>query len=137
MNRLALTGMIASLATGCIIIDDDPVVIVDGNDAPALIWADAGCYWSDPHRDTIWWFEAEVFDADGRGDITAVYADVFDARGAWTDSFELYPETPDPDVWFSDWLEYSTYLWCGDAYTIDFVVYDRSDAWDSYTIAIR
>ncbi len=83
----------------------------------------------------MWWFDTEVFDDNGRNDIVAVYADVYGPQGNVIDSFELYNETPNPDEWFSDWLQWSTYLDCYyGGYEVDFVAYDVHDAVDVYTV---
>ena len=130
---LTLSATLAALATGCIIVDDNdaPDVVVVGNAAPYVAYADAGCYWSDWEYDYVWWFEAEVWDDDGYGDIEAVYADIYDARGNWVDTFELYDETNYPELWFSDWLQYYSYMDCSyGGYVVDIVAYDWSGAYD-------
>lgn len=135
MTRLLPVALTALVASGCIVYEDggpppDPYV----NYAPFVEWADAGCYWDDYYRDDIWYFEADVTDPNGALDVVAVYADVYDARGEWADSFELYP-TQDPVYWFSDWLGSSTWLDCYySGYEVDFVAYDSFDAYDVLTI---
>lgn len=137
-NARLLTALLAtSLTSGCVIYTDDddndytPPPQQDVNYAPLIGFAEAGCYWDNYNGDFIWYFDSHVFDDDGWRDIRSVHADVYDAYGDWVDSFELYRETPDPDVWFSDWLQYSTYLDCYyGGYTVDFVAYDQYEAYD-------
>jgi hypothetical protein len=137
--RAATTMTTAALAlaalSGCVVVSDDhhephpqPAYV---NYMPEIAWADSGCYWDDYNHDFIWWFDAGVYDANGRQDIVAVYADVYDYQGHLIDSFELYPEMPDPDEYYSDWLQHTTYLDCyRDDYVVDFVAYDTFDEWD-------
>ena len=142
MRLASLLGIsVLPLLTGCVIEVQD-VSSSNGNnhyevynDAPVIDYADAGCYWDNYNRDYIWWFEADVFDSDGYGDVAAVYADLFDSNGHWVDGFELFQETPAPELWFSDWLELSTYLDCswGD-YIVEFTAYDWSDAYDNVSV---
>jgi len=137
MTRLFSLALVALASTGCLVYEDPgpgpgPVHV---NSAPLVTWADAGCYWDGAYQDDIWFFEADADDPDGTLDVVAVYADVYDARGEWADSFELFP-TQDPLYWFSDWLGSSTWLDCGyPGYQVDLVAYDTSDAYDVRTIA--
>lgn len=131
-----LMALTLSLTSGCIVVADDndpaprPV-----NVAPYVNWADAGCYYDSYYNDFIWWFETEVWDDNGAQDVVAVYADVYDARGTFVETFQLFPEGPTPQIWFSDWLQYSTYLDCYySGYQIDIVAYDSFDAYDAVTI---
>ena len=127
-----------SLTTGCVVYTDDhdhqdPPEYV--NYTPHVSWAESGCYYDDYNNDFIWWFETEIFDDNGRQDIVAVYADVYSFHGNLVDSFELYNETADPDIWFSDWLQWSTNLDCyNDGYEVDIVAYDSFDTYDAVTI---
>ena len=143
MTRIAfiLTGLIT--ATGCVIsVEDDtrrdrhPEVAVVYNVAPTVWDGEAGCYWDSYYGDDIWYFEADVDDADGPGDIVSVWADVYDEGhgGAYVESFELYP-TNDPYIWFSDWMGSSTWLdcWYG-GYTVDLIAYDSFDDYDYLTV---
>ncbi|MFK7931700.1 MAG: hypothetical protein AB8H79_26210, partial [Myxococcota bacterium] len=119
LRNLALPALaaITALTSGCIVVDDTgpntrpaPVVV---NYAPEVWDGEAGCYYDGYERDDIWYFEAVVDDLDGLGDVTSVWADVYDEfDGTLVESFELYP-TDDPEVWFSDWLGRTTYLDCG------------------------
>jgi len=127
-----------SMTTGCVVYTDDdhhqqdPPAYV--NYEPEIAWAEAGCYYDDYNRDFVWWFDSAVFDDNGHNDIYAVYADVYDRHG-FVDSFELYNETPDPDEWFSDWLQWSTNLDCYyGGYEVEFVAYDVYDAVDFYAV---
>ena len=55
--------------------------------------------------------------------------------GNYIDGFELYQENPDPDVWFSDWLQYSTYLDCYyGGYQVDIIAYDSYEDYDAVTV---
>ena len=127
--RFLMTLGIATLTTGCIVVEsdydtgyDEPVVL---NYAPEVLFAEAGCYWDNSYRDDIWYFEAEVTDMDGAYDLTQVWADVYDEwDGTLVESFELYP-TEVPGLWFSDWLGSTTWLDCFyQDYTVDFIAYD-------------
>ena len=137
-NFAMLGGLAIMAASGCIYVEDEgsgPKTVVT-NSAPVVSWADGGCYWDSYYYDDIWYFEADVSDADSVYDVVAVYADVYDSwDGSWADSFELYP-TNDPYLWYSDWLGSSTYLSCayGD-YVVDIVAYDSLDAYDIYSFA--
>ena len=135
-----ITAMTAlSLASGCVVYENDgrseqpaPTYV---NYIPTVAWAEAGCYWDDYNQDFIWWFQTEVFDDNGPNDLTGVYADVYDVYGNYIDGFELYQENPDPDVWFSDWLQYSTYLDCYyGGYQVDIIAYDSYEDCDAVTV---
>ena len=139
MNAKLITAALAlAMASGCVVYTDDDhhdPIPEPVNYTPYVNWADAGCYWDDYNGDFIWYFEAEVWDDDGWTDISAVYADVFDARGELVDSFELYHENPDPDIWFSDWLQYSTALDCYyGGYTVEVIAYDSWDDYDTFSM---
>ncbi|MCB9762892.1 MAG: hypothetical protein H6739_24035 [Alphaproteobacteria bacterium] len=128
---------LATLLSGCVVVADndyeEPAPVY--NYLPAIGPAASGCYWDDGYRDFIWWFEAEVYDDDGPGDVAEVWADVYDVYGNHIETFRLYRETPDPYYWFSDWLQYSTNLDCYyGGYEIDIVAYDRMDDYDAVTI---
>jgi hypothetical protein len=94
------------------------------NAPPYLTYADAGCWWDGSSRDYIWSFEADANDPDGVYDVVDVYADVYDGRGNYLESFDLYPDDYDPQSWYSDWYESSTYLYCGDSYVVDITAED-------------
>lgn len=124
----------ALVSTGCLVYEEPGPGPGPVNHAPFVEWADAGCYWDGYYADHIWYFEADITDPDGNLDVVAVYADVYDARGEWADSFELYP-TQDPVFWFSDWLGSSTWLSCDyGGYVVDIVAYDSFDAYDVLSI---
>ena len=142
MTRSLLTALtILPLSTACTITVDDtgtshghthnPTTSYSES-APFIEWADSGCYWDSYYGDYIWWFEADVTDADGMFDVAEVYADVYDDYwGEWVDTFELLQESPNPDNWFSDWMQFSTWLDCGyTGYTVEFVAYDFDDNMD-------
>ena len=113
-----------ALLSGCIIHDNDGGR-VPGNAIPDVQNAEAGCAWSDWNGDWIWYFEADAIDLDGPWDVVEVWADVYDTRGDYIESFSLYRETVAPEFWFSDWLQHYSYLDCiaGD-YVVDIVAYD-------------
>jgi hypothetical protein len=142
--------LVSTLATGCVFVDGEPPpetvvvttdpmvyeeVVVIENAAPYILMADAGCYWEPAYRDELWYFEADVDDADSPFDVVAVYADVYDDfTGEWVDSFELFP-TDDPYFWVSDWMGSSTWLDCHyGGYVVDFVAYDSFDAMDIVSV---
>ncbi len=136
--------LLSVLLASCVIHDEDHFYDydvepdADGNHAPRIGSADAGCYWDSWNTDWVWWFEASVVDGDGALDVFAVQVDV---RDAWADEvvdvFELYP-TDNRDVWFSDWLGASTRLDCRyGGYNADFWVYDHADASGSGTVALQ
>ncbi|MEL6349674.1 MAG: hypothetical protein AAFV53_41605 [Myxococcota bacterium] len=136
----ALLGVAALTLSGCVVYSDGGVGGGGGgatpfNFSPFVSYADAGCYYDGAYQDNIWYFEADVDDGDGPLDITQVYADVYDGyTGQYIETFELYP-TNDPYIWFSDWLEYSTYLDCYyRGYEVDIVAYDAYDAFDVVTV---
>lgn len=133
--RTALHPLVALLATGCFVYTDGPGP--DGppaNAAPTIEWADASCYWDEVYRDDVWWFEADVYDDDGLGDIVAVYADVYDGYTLeWVDSFELYHDGG--PTWYSAWQGHSTYLDCAYYdYIVDFVAEDVVGEGPVYTL---
>jgi len=140
-KALALIGLAALTTSGCVVYPSsgggggntyEPAP----NATPYINWADAGCYYDGYFNDDIWYFQADVDDANGVFDVTAVYADVYDIRtGQWVETFELFP-TSDPYVWFSDWLGSSTYLDCYyGGYEVDIVAYDVYDAYDVLSLA--
>jgi hypothetical protein len=139
MHRLLATALALSFTTGCVVYSDDhdhqdePVVVETANYAPVIDYAEAGCYWDSYNGDFVWYFDSQVWDSEDW--VTGVYADVYDARGEWVDSFELYNETADPYIWFSDWLQYSTYLDCYyGGYVVDFVAYDAYEHAEIITV---
>lgn len=113
----------------------EEVVVVEQNVPPYVNWAQGGCYFDGYYYDDIWYFEADVDDANSPYDVTFVYADVYDDyTGAFVDTFELFP-TDNPYLWFSDWLGATTYLDCAySGYSVDIVAYDSYDAVDIITI---
>lgn len=141
-NKLATAAFVLTLAPACIYVEDDdrpqqqdpPVTY---NSAPYVVDGEAGCYWSDYYADEIWYFEVVADDPDGALDVVEVWADVYDewSGGQFVESFELYPDEYDDTLWFSDWLQSSTYLGCGyDGYSVDLVVYDTYDEMDWITV---
>lgn len=133
MVRSTSVTLLALLSTGCVVYDADRTPGFY-NAAPYIEWAEAGCAWDGYYRDTIWYFEAGVSDADGAGDVMEVWADVYDERsGAWIDGFELFPAGG--TYWFSDWLQASTWLDCTYPwYVVEFVAYDYHGAEDWLTV---
>ena len=121
---------------GPFLCSDEPDIIVPDNYAPTLNAGDAGVFYDNQDADDIWFFEAEVNDADGLSDIVGVWADVYDEGrgGVLVESFELFP-TDDPYVWYSDWLGATTLLNpFYPSYTVDLVVYDTYEDMDYLTI---
>ncbi|MBN1336136.1 MAG: hypothetical protein JXB39_09260 [Deltaproteobacteria bacterium] len=129
MNRILLAAF-AALFAGCIVYDSDVRDPPPPNQPPYIAWAEAGCYWDGYGGDYVWYFEADVDDPNGAGDVIAVYADVYDDwSGEWIDGFELY--WYDGITWFSDWWESSTWLDCYYAYNVvEFTAYDYFEAVD-------
>lgn len=137
MRTAILALSLAVLAPGCVIYasdsgdwdddwrDDDVVVVT--NAAPQVFDGEAGVYWDPRERDDIWYFDAWVDDLDGLGDITEVWADVYDeADGSYVESFPLYPDPVLADVWTSEYYGSSTFLdpfYSG--YTVDLVAIDQ------------
>lgn len=141
MTPRLITALAAlTFASGCVVYDNDgprqqPSTPTYVNYTPTVAWAEAGCYWDDYNQDFIWWFQTEVFDDNGRQDLIGVYADVYDVYGNYIDGFELYQEDRDPDVWFSDWLQYSTALDCYyGGYEVDIIAYDSYEDTGAVTV---
>ena len=131
------------LLQACIIVESgkgtsssgDYDIVVDGNDAPFINYANSGCYYDSSYMEDIWYFEADVEDPDSVLDVDAVFVDIYDV---WTneldDTFALDP-TEDLSFWFVEWFEYSTNLDCYyDGYEVDVVAYDTLDEYDIITI---
>jgi hypothetical protein len=145
MRHLALPALAltTTLATGCIVIDDNddwndpccdgPPVVV--NHAPEVWDGEAGCYYDGYNRDDIVYFEAVVDDPDGLGDVVEVWADVYDTYdGTLVESFELYATT-ERGVYFSDWLGHTTWIDCAyPGYEVDLVAYDSYDDYGVLTV---
>ena len=135
MSRASYTLAAAALAlpalSGCVISVEEPA---PKNYSPRIEYAESGCYWDSFNRDYIWYFEADVNDPDGPYDVVEVWADVFDARGDYLESFRLFRETQYADVWFSDWLQSYSYLDCAwRDYSVDLVAYDSLGQIDQIT----
>jgi len=130
---LALTVLPVAVLTGCVVeVGPDPQPVP--NYVPYIDYADGGCYWDNHYADHIWYFEADVSDGNGAYDVVEVWADVYNDRGIYLESFKLFRETPSPSFWFSDWLEYYSMLECGwQDYTIDIVAYDALGEFDLLT----
>lgn len=136
MTRLTHAAMLLSLAasSACVVVAEDPPPPV--NYAPWIDWADSGCYWDDYNGDFIWYFEGDVYDDNGIADVESVWADVYDARGTLVETFRLFNEGG--AYWFSDWLQYSTYLDCYyGGYEVDIVAYDWKEAYGAVTVIPR
>lgn len=132
MNRAALLFAALAALPGCLVYTDNPKPV--GNYAPYITYADAGCYPDDYYHDFVWYFDADVEDADGANDVAAVYADVYDSwSGEWQDGFELYPEGG--VTWYSAWVGSSTYLDCTyPDYEVDITAEDIYGAIDVVTV---
>ena len=140
MRLLTATTLFATLVSGCYVYESDVDPHYEStilNYAPDVIDGEAGCYYDSYYGDDIWYFDALVDDLDGLGDITQVWADVYDEYdGQLVESFELYP-TNDAMVLFSDWMGSSTYLSCYyDNYTVDIVAYDYFEDMDYITVVL-
>ena len=136
MFRATALSMALISLSACIVVDDD-----DNNNPPpqnyppTVVAGEAGCYYDDYNHDFIWYFTAEVHDPNGPGDVMMVWGDVYDAYGNPVDSFELYPEGQSPEIWFSDWLQYSTYLDCYyGGYVVDLVAYDYTESYHAISV---
>jgi hypothetical protein len=141
MNRMTALALFLAAAPGCVVYTGHPgggggggTVVT--NIPPSVTSADAFVYYDPAYRDDIWAFDAFVDDGNGIGDVTQVWADVYDeyAGGVLVESFELYP-TNDPYEWYSDWLGSTTTLdpfYPG--YSVDFVVYDQFDDFGYLTV---
>jgi hypothetical protein len=134
--RTVLAVLPLFLSTGCLVYSGGGHGKQSSpkNEAPLVEWADASCYWDEAYRDDVWWFEADVADADGLGDVVAVYADVYDGfSGEWVDAFELFYDGG--NTWYSAWQGRSTYLDCGYYdYIVDFVPEDVVGEGQVYTL---
>lgn len=126
-----------ALLTGCFVYADPaPGPRHYVNEAPYLSNVDASCYWDDYYGDYVWWFAVDADDADGAGDVVAVYADVYDNYdGQVADSFELYPDQG--VAWYSAWQERSTNLDCEYYdYTVEFIASDSVENEDSVDLVV-
>ncbi|MDP2306332.1 MAG: hypothetical protein Q8P18_09925 [Pseudomonadota bacterium] len=136
MTRAAALPLLASLAatalSGCFVYTDDPKPAP--NLAPAIIYADAGCYPDDYYHDFVWYFDADVEDYDGSNDVYEVFVDVYDDwSGEWIDGFDLLPE--EGVTWYSAWVGSSTYLDCAySGYVVDFTAVDIFGATDVVSV---
>ena len=93
------------LLTGCVVYSNKP----PANSPPWFEYADGGCFWDGAYEDYVWYFDVDVNDDLGPGDVMYVWADVYDTRsGLLEDSFELAPEPG--RSWYSAWLGSSTWL---------------------------
>lgn len=138
MFRLMPLALTLAIFPGCIFVNHD----VDHNDPPVytnaipqVIDGYAGCDYDASLQADLLIFDAIVDDLDGLGDVTQVWADVYDERtNELIQSFELFP-TDDPSYWYSDWLAGTTYVdcWYPDQ-SVDLVVYDRSEDYDILTV---
>ena len=140
MRRPTLLSLALIPLTACY-VDVDPGPDGPGgggggpyNAAPYITYADAGCWWDGASRDYIWSFEADANDPDGVYDVVDVYADVYDGRGNFMESFDLYPDDYDPQYWYSDWYESSTWLYCGDSYVVDVTAVDSFGDYDVVSV---
>lgn len=135
MRLSALT--ICLLSTGCYVsVHDDYGSAPAKDTAPKVTWADASCYWDEGYHDFVWWFQADVADGNGAGDVEAVYADVYDHyNGEWVDAFELYFDGG--NTFFSSWQGRSTYLDCEYYnYVVDFTAVDSAGEGPAYTLEV-
>jgi len=134
---LGLT-LAAAFGSSCYLSSDGEWFWWAGDD-PELLDADAGCFRArldvSPLLVDTWYFQADVYDVDGPGDIDLVAAYVYDMW--WGDrvgTFYLDP-TARSWSWYAEWPEAAAGLDCYyDDYEIDFVVTDTWGGWDSLTI---
>lgn len=130
-----LAALAALLLQACIVYDDDSPPAVHGNYAPYIDYAYAECSWDPSYGDYVWWFEADVDDPDGPGDIESVWADVYFADdGTLADGgFELlYYQGITYD---SAWIGSSTYLDCTwPGYFVELTAYDYAGAYDVVSV---
>ena len=143
MYRMTALALVAAAAPGCVVYSGPggpstwttttttvTTSTVVTNIPPSVDAASARVYYDPGYGDDVWEFDAFVSDGNGLGDVTQVWADVYDDLAGGTqpvESFELYP-TNDAREWFSDWLGSTTQLdpfYHG--YSVDFVVYDQFD----------
>ncbi len=134
MNRALLAAAAALLSLNACIVYDSDSAPAPVNYAPDINWAESGCFWDNVAYDWVWYFDADVTDPDGLGDVVDVYADVFDDyTGRLVDSFLL--SDFGGGFWSTEWLQYQTYLDCSNGwYVVDFVAYDHYDAVDTYAV---
>ncbi len=134
--RLVLSTLPLLLASGCFVYTDGPAHHAGppAQVAPIIDWADASCYRDEVYHDDVWWFEADVLDAND--DVVAVYADVYDGdTGEWVDAFELYYDGG--NTWYSAWQERSTWLDCDYYdYIVDFVAEDTLGEGEIYSLDV-
>lgn len=133
MTRSLLLPLLASVLSGCVVYADPPGHNT-GNSPPVLTYTDAGCYWDYSYSDYVWYFEADADDLDGPGDVTQVWADVYDDyTGDWVDGFDLLPDQG--ITWFSAWVGSTTYLDCTwPGYVVDITAVDSYGASDVATL---
>lgn len=120
-----LAVVVATLSlSGCVVYGGGPGPGRYDDAAPQFGPVDASCYWDAAYGDDVWWFQADVYDAED--DTTSVTADVYDAStNQWVDSFDLYYESG--NTWFSAWQQASTWLDCGYYnYYVDFTANDAA-----------
>jgi hypothetical protein len=130
----AAAALAATLAlSGCFVYaDPDPKPV--RNAAPYISFAEAGCEPDRAYNDFVWWFDADIEDADGANDVSEVYVDVYDGwTGEWVDGFPLDPVGG--VTWYSAWVGGSTYLDCTyPDYEVDFTAVDIFGATDLVTV---
>ena len=136
MTRLPALALLL-FANGCYFSTGGGYYVEPAKDTvPLVTWADASCYWDEGYRDYVWWFEAEVDDANGVLDVDAVFADVYDEyNGEWVDVFELWHDGG--DTWFSSWQGGSTHIDCEYyQYIVDFTAVDSAGEGPSYSLEV-
>ncbi len=141
MSRTFIAALSATVLswgalTSCHVVWDGSWPIWIDNWDPAIVDADAGCFYDPALREDVWWFEAEVIDWDGIGDVESVDVWVYDdwRGGRLVDSFALYP-VGDPYYWYAEVLERHTLLDCYyPGYSVDFIVWDFYDGYAIRTV---
>lgn len=124
----------AMLLNACIVYDDGGPPPA-ANYAPIIEYAYAECYWDPYYADYVWWFEADVNDPDGAGDVESVWADVYYADdGTLADGG--FPLDWEAGLTYSSaWQGLSTYLDCEwPGYFVEITAYDYSGAYDVVSV---
>jgi hypothetical protein len=118
---------------GCFFVIDDPhdygsdPVVYDNGDT---FWF---CEYDAPNHDYYWEYQAEVWDADGLGDIRQVDVTFYDSwSGDYVDQVEMFDEGG--GIWGAWSWERETALYCGDVYDVVFYVEDWDGNSDSLVL---
>ena len=119
---------------GCVFVVDEPH---DYGHSPAVYDSGATywfCEWDTHQHDYYWEYQAEVYDADGLGDLRLVDVTFYDTyTGAYVDQVELFEESG--GIWGAWSWERETRLYCGEAYDAVFYVEDWNGNSDSLVLS--